>query len=61
MSTFLDLPKFDLPDYKNKKLSADVIYKWMQDNMSKSKKSGQMERIRQQETGRPVDSRFVLR
>ncbi len=56
----IDLPVFDIPDFKNKRPSNDVIYKWMDENFRRMKESGQIERIRQQESRRPVDVKFVL-
>ena len=57
---FPDLPVFNVPVYERKKLPNDEIYKWMQENMQNMKKSGQIKRIRQQESRQPVDVQFVL-
>jgi hypothetical protein len=61
MIDFPDLPIFDIPAHENKRLPIDEVYKWMDKNFSQMKESGQIERIRQQESRRPVDVKFVFK
>ena len=60
MVEFPDLPEFDLLEFKNKRPPNDVIYKWMDENLRQMKESGQIERIRKEESRRLVGDPFVL-
>ena len=55
-----ELPIFDIPKYLQKKPPPEVIFKWMADNLCRLKQTKQIDRLRKQESRRPVDVRFVL-
>ena len=60
MIDFIDLPEFDIPEYIHERPPNDVVYKWIAENIRMLKESGQMDRIKQQESRQPVDVRFVF-
>ena len=56
----LNLPKFNIPDIKEKKLPPAVFYKLIVQNLQSLHKSGQLDRILKNPTRRPVNVRFSL-
>ena len=56
----LNLPNFNIPDLKNKKLPPTVFYKLIVQNLQSLHKSGQLDRILKRTTRRPVNVRFSL-
>ncbi len=60
MIDFIELPEFDIPEYRHDRPPNHVVYEWIANNIRIAKESGQMERIRKQESRQPVDVPFVL-
>lgn len=56
----LNLPKFDIPDLKDKKLPPTVFYSLIIKNLQSLNKSGQLDRILKNPTRRPVNVRFSI-
>ncbi len=56
----LNLPEFNIPILKQKRLPPEVFYEWIIQNICFLYESGQIDRILKQPTRRPVDVRFVL-
>ena len=56
----LNLPKFNIPDLKEKKLPPEVFYKLIVQNLQSLHKSGQLDRILKKPARRPVNVRFSL-
>ena len=56
----LNLPEFNIPILKQKRLPPEVFYEWIVQNIRFLHESGRLDRILKQPTRRPVDVRFVL-
>lgn len=56
----LNLPDFNIPILKQKRLPPEVFYEWIVQNNRFLHESGRLDRILKQPTRRPVDVRFVL-
>lgn len=56
----LNLPQFDIPLLKRKRVPPAAFYQWLIRNIRLLQQSGQLDRILKQPARRPVDVRFVL-
>ncbi len=60
MIDLIELPEFDIPEYVHKHPPNEVVYEWISQNIRMLKESGQMDRIRKQESRQPVDVPFII-
>ncbi len=58
---FLNLPKFNIPDMKQKKLTPEAFQQIILRNLELMAKSGQLGLILSKPERRPVNARFSLR
>jgi hypothetical protein len=60
MKEVLNLPRFDIPDLEEKKLSPAAVQRWMVRNFRLLKDNGVVECVQNDPARCPVDVRFVL-
>ena len=57
----LNLPKFNIPDLRQKPLTPTEFQEWVLANVKELLDCGQLARVSKQSTRQPVNARFVLR
>ncbi|MHC4202051.1 MAG: hypothetical protein ACYSU0_18835 [Planctomycetota bacterium] len=57
----MNLPAFDVPRLPSKKIPAEVYLQCLLSNIRQLDEAGMLERVRSQQSRRPVDARFRLK